>query len=96
MPAGLQTFYANGSPQLTLTDRLTKSVQSGSLGVMQVNQTKTVNIPGIKDDGNWFAVATELTITKIFNGYITVERTDYYGFAPNPHNWEVFYTVFRL
>lgn len=81
---------------MTLTDRLTKSVQSGSLGVMQVGQVKTVNIPGIKPDGNWFAVATELTITEIFDGYIRVVRTDYYGFPPDPHSWEVFYTVFRL
>ena len=96
MPAGLQTFYANGATQLTLTDRLTKSVQSGSLGIMQVRDVRTVNIPGIKDDGNWFAFATELTITKIFTGYIQVERTDYYPFPPDPHSWEVFYTVFRL
>lgn len=95
MPAGLETYYANGKVQLTLTDRIAKYIKSGSLGNMVTGQSARVDVPGMRNDGTWFAFATELTVTIIYDGYFIVTRTDFYPFPPEPHNTEVFYSVIR-
>ncbi|AXC36536.1 hypothetical protein HOT57_gp92 [Pseudomonas phage phCDa] len=102
--AGVETWYADGSGQIAVTDRLTRFVARGQLSVPAVyppgSGVRTVVIPGIKNDGTWFVNATGSCIVEIYDGYFRYERIDFWEWDDtNP--WEkegpdVFYTVMQL
>lgn len=95
MPAGLECYKADGSLQLSYTDRTSLVVASGSAGVVppgNANDPKIIriNFPGIKNDGRWYVTVMDYIIVFIYDGYFTLQRYEQFG-----NSGEVFYSVVR-
>lgn len=52
MAYGLQTYLADGSPQLTITDRLTRYISSHSVSLAP-QASQFISVPGMSTDGTW-------------------------------------------
>ena len=101
--AGVQTWYADGSEQIALTDRLTRFVASGELNIPSISPPsagiRDVPIAGITNDGTWHVNCTGSVIVQIFNGYFRVQRIDFREWYEPSFETEinfVYYTVMKL
>lgn len=87
MPAGLEVYDAAGRLVSSVTDRLTKLIQTGSAS-LGVGQIIFVPVPGMSTNGEWFIACSHGNIAvpaaNGFNWYQTGE----YGGSCN-------YSVFR-
>lgn len=76
MAHGLQTHFADGSPQLTITDRLTRLAQSNYVYLGPRGNT-TISVSGMANNGRWGVLASSPFSIAIGNGYYTVFNADY-------------------
>lgn len=96
MPAGLEVYKADGSLQLSITDKTSLVTGVGNAGqVPSLNANNPnlirVNWPGIKNDGRWYVVCLDYTVVRIYDGYFTIQRYEYW----TGRSGDVLYSVVR-
>lgn len=88
MPAGFQSFDANGNLMTDITDRLTRVITEGSTN-MSVGGSVWVPVSGMVDDGTWFVIITGGNSAIPGNGGFTAYQSSEFSGTSR-------YTVFRI
>lgn len=101
--AGVETWYADGSGQIAVTDRFAYSSIVGELHIpysYPFNGVRYVTVPGMKNDGTWYVSATGNCTITIFDGYFRYERFEFQAWPQWPvaevEGPYVYYTVTRI
>lgn len=76
MAYGLQTYNADGSVQLTVTDRLTRLVQSNYVYLGPRGGT-TIYVPGMAPNGQWAVLSNQPFVVSIGYGYYSIVNAAY-------------------
>lgn len=78
MAYGLQTYFADGSPQLTITDRVTRFIQENSVYLGQ-RSGANIYVSGMANDGTWGVMTFAPCRVAIYNGYYNIYNYEYYA-----------------
>lgn len=93
MAYGIKVWDSSGNVTLDVTDRLTREYGTGSVSWIEFQETNTITIPGITNDGTWFIkIGSVVSNINSTTGVVTLTRTAW----PAVYlAYTEFYTVYR-